>query len=215
MAEHGKSVAIPRAASNTWQCYVSWCCTEGQKVCKTAAFRAGGSKPCGTGSTSRRQRRGLDQPQGQIHPGPMPLCNGEQVTFTCSTQNNQDKNISTSNFSFSRELGSFKALILNRCLAGSTTLLRPAKAAASNGCWLDADVLRIPALSTLAPAQDAGGSARLMNDQRGGFCHHTGCLCCRHHDSASTRSSDCDTASLCQWLLLFVFLKALNKQETG
>lgn len=146
----------------------------------------------------------------------MLLCNGEQVTFTCSAQNNQDKNIRASNSSFSGELGSFKALISNHCLASSTTLLRPAKAAAPKSrCWLDADVLRIPAFSALAPAQDAGGSARLTNDRRGGFCPHTACLRRRRDPASARSSSDCDTAGLCQWLLLFVFLKGLNKQETG
>lgn len=206
MTDHSRSVAVPRAASNTRQCYISQCHSEGEKVCKTAAFRAGGSEPC-----SRRQRQGLGQPQGQTHPDQCPSAMGNKLLLPvlhkiCRTKTSTPLILLLQQRT--RQLQSPD-------VAGSTTLQRPATPAASNGCcWLGADALRTPALSTLAPAQDAGGSARLRNGQIGGFCHLTGCL--RHRrDPASTHSSDCNTAVLCQWLLLSVFLKGLNKQETG
>lgn len=170
MADRSKSGAVPRAVSTTWQRYASWCCSEGQRVCETAAFGAGGSEPCGTGSTRRRLRRGLHQPQGQTNLGQMPPCSGERVNSTCSAQDNQDKNIRASDSSFSGEAGSFKAVASHRCLAGSTTLLRLAKAAARGGCcWLGAAVPGIPASSTLAPVQDSGGSCEADERPERGF----------------------------------------------
>lgn len=150
----------------------------------------------------------------------MPLCNGERDTFTCYAQNNQNKKkkkkpksaplIPPSAENWAAPTPSPRAA----ARPDAQPPLWPAKAPVLHGCcWLDAGLLRTPALST--PVQDASGSGRLTNHHRGDFCCHAGCHHRHHYDPASTCGSDCNTAGLRQWLLLFVFLKGLNKQETG
>jgi len=178
MADHGKSVAVPRAASNTWWCYMSRSWAEGQKSISPRAKTTWDRSPSAMGNklilpvlhkiTRTKPPMPLIAPsvENQAVPKPCSRAAAWQAAQLSRRQLRQQR----------RTAAASMVEMYSGSLLGAP--------------WLPCEML---------------------------VCLWGWWTTCEAVSAVTqpTRRSDCDTAGLCQWPLLFVFLKGLNKQETG